>query len=170
MQANGNAPEVIGMAEASITESEQVVHDFVAWENGDDSNIDVVPETLYMYNPGLPDREAHDRATVAAYLRESRTGFPDATFTIKEMVSSGDVVMAELNVSGTHRGEFKGIPPTGRAVDFDAMAKYVVADGRVVECHVHYDTQELADQLGLTFPEILGQLPKLARGKLQIHK
>jgi hypothetical protein len=42
------------------------------------------------------------------------------------------------------------------------MAKYVVADGTIEACHVYYDTQEFADQLGLTFSTVIGQLPKLA--------
>lgn len=155
------------MAETNVTESEQVVRDFVAWENGDDSKRDVVSESLYMYNPGLPDGEAHHRDTVAAYLQESHSAFPDVEFTIENLVASESVVMADLNVTGTHAGEFKGIPPTGREVEFGAMVKYVVADGNVEECYVYYDTQELADQLGLTFPTVLRQLPKLVWGKLR---
>ena len=155
------------MAEANTTESKRAVHDFVAWENDDESKRTVVSESLDVYNPGLADGEAHDRAEVAAYLHESRRGFPDVTFTITEMVARGNVVMAELNVTGTHEGEFKGIPPTGREVEFGAMVEYVVADGKVEECHVYYDTEELADQLGLTFPTVIGQLPKLAWDKLQ---
>jgi hypothetical protein len=46
------------MAEANTTESEQVVRDFVAWENGDESKRRVVSESLDMYNPGLLDGEA----------------------------------------------------------------------------------------------------------------
>ncbi|WP_247729845.1 ester cyclase [Halovivax limisalsi] len=158
------------MVEANVTEAERLVRDFVAWENGDESKIDVVSESLDMYNPGLPGGEAHDREAVADYLHESRTGFPDVRFTIEELASTGNVVLAELRVTGTHRGSFKGIPPTGRHVEFGAMAKYVVADDTVVECHIHYDTRTLADQLGLSFPEVIGQLPKLVRGKLQTYR
>lgn len=158
------------MAEANVTDSKRVVRDFVAWENGDESKRGVVSESIDMYNPGLPDREAHDREKVAAYLHESRTGFPDVTFTIEELVSSDTTVMAELNVTGTHQGAYKGIPPTGREVEFGAMTKYVVSEGNVEECHIYYDTRELADQLGLTFPEVIGQVPELVRRKLQTYR
>ncbi|GAA0675565.1 ester cyclase [Natronoarchaeum mannanilyticum] len=155
------------MTETNTAQSEQVARDFVAWENGDDSKIDVVSESLDMYNPGLPNGEAHHREEVAAYLYESRAAFPDAAFLIEEIVADDNVILAELTVRGTHQGEFKGIPPTGRRVEFGAMARYVVADGKVEECHVYYDTKTLANQLGLTFPTVLGQLPKLILRKLK---
>lgn len=45
------------------------------------------------------------------------------------------------------------------------MAEWVVADGAVEECDVYEGTQALADQLRSTFPEIVGQTPKLVWGK-----
>jgi steroid delta-isomerase-like uncharacterized protein len=147
--------------------TEKVVRDFIAWENGDESKRDVVSESLDMYNPGLPEGEVHDRKKWAEYMRESREAFPDLHFAIEEVISSGDVAAVEVNITGTHKAEFKGIPPTGREVDFRGMSRYVVVDGKVEEGYTYYDTQELPNQLGLTFPAVIGQLPKLAWRKLR---
>lgn len=155
------------MAEPNLTESEQVVHDYIAWVNGDPSKVNVLSESVDVYNPGLPEGEVHDRAAYEAYLREIRAGFPDLQFTEEAVVSSDDVALVEFTITGTHDGEFVGIPPTGREVEIRGAEKFRIADGKVVECHVYYDTQELADQLGLTFPTVIGQLPKLVWGKLQ---
>ena len=144
----------------------QVVRDFVAWENGDASKVDVVSESLDTYNPGLEGGEVHDRESYAAYLQEGRSAFPDMQVEIEEMVAEGELVMAEVRITGTHEGEFKGLPPTGRSVDIRGMGKFLVIDGTLEECHLYYDSQEMATQLGVTFPEILGQLPKLAWRKL----
>lgn len=149
------------------TPPEQVVRDHVAWENGDETKTDVVSESIDMYNPGLPEGEVHAREPLAKYLREIREGFPDVHFDIEDLAVRDDIVMAEVHITGTHEGEFKGLPPTGRQVEFRAMGKWRVADGKVVECRQYYDTTELPNQLGLTFPEVIGQLPKLAWGKLQ---
>lgn len=146
---------------------EQVVRDFVAWENGDETKRDVVAESLDMYNPGVPEGEVHSREPYAKYIREVRDGFPDMHFEIVDMAVRDDIVMAEVHITGTHEGEFKGLPPTGRRVEVRAMGKWRVAEGQVVECHIYYDTTELPEQLGLTFPEVVGQLPKLAWGKFQ---
>ena len=85
---------------------------------------------------------------------------------IEEIVANGDIAMAEVRITGTHEGEFKGLPPTDRSVEIRGMGKFLITDGTVEECYIYYDTREMANQLGMTFPEILGQLPKLARRKL----
>jgi predicted ester cyclase len=40
--------------------------------------------------------------------------FPDLQHEIKAMVAEGDKAAVRLNVTGTHKGEFQGILPTGR--------------------------------------------------------
>lgn len=146
---------------------EDVVRDFIAWENGDETKVDVVAESIDMYNPGLPEGVVHDRERYANYLHEVHKGFPDVRFEINDMAVRDDMVMVEVNIAGTHTGEFKGLPPTGRRVEFQAMGKWRVSDGEVVECHIYYDTTVLPEQLGLTFPEVIGQAPKLVWRKLQ---
>jgi len=149
------------------TQTKQVVRDFVAWENGDSSKGDVVSESLDVHNPGLDGGEVHDRESYAAYLQDGRSAFPDMQIAIEEMVADGDTVMAEVRITGTHEGELKGLPPTGRSVDIRGMGKFLIVDGTVEECHLYYDSQEMANQLGVTFPEILEQLPKLAWRKIK---
>jgi steroid delta-isomerase-like uncharacterized protein len=151
----------------SVSQPERIVRDFVAWENGDSSKVDVVSESLDVYNPGLDGGEVHDRESYAAYLEEGRSAFPDMQIAIEEIVANGDTVMAEVRITGTHEGEFKRLPPTGRLVDIRGMGKFSIPDGTVEECHLYYDSREMANQLGMTFPEILGQLPKLAWRKLK---
>jgi steroid delta-isomerase-like uncharacterized protein len=147
--------------------TERVVRDFVAWENGDSSKEDVVSESVDVYNPGLDGGEVHDRESYAAYLEDGRSAFPDMRIAVEEIVVSGDIAMAEVRITGTHEGEFKSLPPTGRSVDIRGMGKFSVTDGTVETCRLYYDSREMAAQLGVTFPEILGQLPKLAWRKLK---
>jgi hypothetical protein len=47
------------------------------------------------------------------------------------------------------------------------MGRFSITDGTVEECHLYYDSQEMADQLGMAFPEILRTLPKLVWKKLR---
>jgi steroid delta-isomerase-like uncharacterized protein len=151
----------------TIAQTEQVVRDFVAWENGDSSKVDVVSESLDVYNPGLDGGEVHDRESYTAYLREGRSAFPDMQIAVEEIVTNGAIAMAEVRITGTHEGEFKDLPPTDRSVEIRGMGKFLITDGTVEECYIYYDTREMANQLGMTFPEILGQLPKLAWRKLK---
>lgn len=149
------------------TQHEQLVRDYFAWVNGDSSKLDVFSESVDVYNPGLPDGEVHERAEYDAYLQKIKAGFSDVHFAEEEVVSGDDVVMVEFTVTGTHDGKFRGLPPTGRKLKIRGVEKFHVADGKIQEVHVYYDTKEIPEQLGLTFPTVVGQLPKLALRKIQ---
>lgn len=161
-------PRATGATMASEpTQHERIVRDYVAWANGDESKLDVMAESVDVYNPGLPGGEVHSREKYHEYLREIEAGFSDLQFEKGDVAANGDVVFWEFVVSGTHDGEFQGLPPTGREIEFRGIEKFRVEDGRIQEVHVHYDTAELPEQLGLTFPAVLGQLPKLAWRKIR---
>jgi len=148
------------------TQPEQVVHDYVAWVNGDSSKIDVLAESVDVYNPGLSDGEVHGRAAYESYIQELRTELPNFHFTEDTIVSRADIVIVEFTITGTHDGELKGIPPTGRKLELRGMEKFRVVDGQIQEMHAYFDTQEIPEQLGLTFPAMVGQLPKLVLRKV----
>lgn len=152
---------------ANDAQSEQVIRDLIAYSNGDASKADAISESVDVYNPGLPGGEVHSRDSWDDYNRKIKEGFPDFHVEEVELVVSGDIGMAEVKITGTHEGEFKGLPPTGREVEIWAMSKYIVEGGQVTEWYTYYDTAELQSQLGLTFPEVIGQLPKLVSRKLQ---
>lgn len=155
------------MAESDAITTEQIARECFAWANGDASKLDALAPDIDVRNPGLPDGAVRGRERWNRYLDEVRRGFPDLRFAIEELVADDDVAMVEAQVSGTHEGEFKGIRPTGRRIEFRLMTKLVVEDGRVTTWNEYYDTQEPPAQLGVTFPAVIGQLPKLAWGKLR---
>jgi predicted ester cyclase len=45
-------------------------------------------------------------------LRAMRAGFPDIVFSIQEQITEGDKVVSRFEWTGTHKGEFLGIPAT----------------------------------------------------------
>jgi steroid delta-isomerase-like uncharacterized protein len=151
----------------SVTErsSEQVVRDCFAWLNGDDSKTDAVAESVHVSGPIEDD--THTREEWQANIDAARAGFPDLHYEVTELVAGDEIVFAEYVLSGTHESSFMGVPPTGRRAELPVVNKFTVNDGRVVEVEVYMDPNELTEQLGLNFPAIIGQLPKLAWGKLQ---
>ncbi len=74
--------------------------------------------------------------------------FPDLRLTIQDIAAEGDTVAARVAFRGTHRGEFQGIPPTGKEVAFSSMEFNRVADGKVEEHWVELDLLGLMQQLG----------------------
>jgi predicted ester cyclase len=58
--------------------------------------------------------------------------FPDLHCSIDELIEEDDRVFCRSTITGTHDGEYKGLPPTGRHVATDAAEVYRIADGKFV--------------------------------------
>ena len=94
---------------------------------------------------------ALDRQGWFGFFRSFRRAFPDASFTIEDMVAEGDRVALRLTMRGTHRAELNGIPATGRTVEVSGMSIERIVEGRIVEGWVVNDALGLLHQLGV-FP------------------
>jgi predicted ester cyclase len=86
------------------------------------------------------------------YVEGVRAAFPDWHNRIDELITAGEVVVARITCSGTHRGELFGIAPTGRRVAYPAVAIFHLADGVIEDAWVVGDTQELWRALGALSP------------------
>lgn len=146
-----------------------------AWNGGVYSKIpELVSESFVLFDPTIPEDvgsgpegEAHGAEGLEAFITWLRTGFPDLEVTTIELLAGEDVVMDEVLVTGTHRGWLGGIPPTGRRIEVPMMTRLRIEDAKIQEHRVYLDRKEFADQLGLTVPTVLGQLPNLAARKLR---
>src|SRR5712692_7211048 len=78
-----------------------------------------------------------------------RTAFPDLRFTIEDLVAEGDRVAMRLTFSGTHKGVFQRIAPTGTAVVQAQMHLLRFADAKMVEVWAVRDDLSLMQQLGV---------------------
>ncbi len=72
-----------------------------------------------------------------------RAAFPDIHFTVDELIAEADKVVVHVTFRGTHRGEFMGIPGTGKAVEVSGVELARLADGKIVEQEWHF-----MDELG----------------------
>lgn len=84
-------------------------------------------------------------------LRAMRAGFPDLVFSTEEQIAEGDKVASRFEWTGTHRGEFLGIPATGRFVRVWGIVIDRLEEGRIKETRIIMDTLGLMVQLGV-FP------------------
>ena len=60
------------------------------------------------------------------------TAFPDLHASLDQLIGEGDSVFVRSTLTGTHDGEYKGIPPTGRHVASECAEVFTVADNRFV--------------------------------------
>jgi steroid delta-isomerase-like uncharacterized protein len=146
------------------------------WNERDTAAIPrLIAEPFVMYDPvapatGVPGPkgEVHGRDGLEVFVDYVTRAFPDFEVVPGEVLTGADVAMYEVRLRMTHEGPLGGLPPTGRQLDLRGASVLRVADGRIVEHRFHTDMNEAAEQLGLTFPAVLGQLPKLLFGKLRL--
>jgi steroid delta-isomerase-like uncharacterized protein len=76
------------------------------------------------------------------------SAFPDLRVTTNAVLSEGDTVVCRYTWDGTHRGDFFGVPATGRRVTVSGISVYRVAGGKIVEEWWLEDLLGLMQQLG----------------------
>ena len=86
---------------------------------------------------------------VAGYFRETRTAFPDQRNRLVALHHADDAVVVEFDLLGTHRGSFRGLPPTGRAFECRCVAVFVFEDDRLVCERAYFDSATILRQLGI---------------------
>ena len=107
---------------------------------------DLCTADFRLHFPGYPpmDREGYKQLLAAFHA-----GFPDLTVTIESQVAEGDLVANRLRVSGTHNGDFQGIPPTGQRVQISAMNLMRIENGKLAELWGQPDVMGMMQQLGV---------------------
>ncbi|MHC4329187.1 MAG: ester cyclase, partial [Planctomycetota bacterium] len=73
--------------------------------------------------------------------------FSDSRVAAEDIIAEGDKVAVRWTWSGTHTGEFMGIPPTGRHITITGFSIHRFANGKVVESWVSYDMMGMMQQL-----------------------
>jgi steroid delta-isomerase-like uncharacterized protein len=86
---------------------------------------------------------------VASLLNENEKGFPDFRFEPEEMHHADDAVIVEGRFSGTHNGNWRGLPATGRKVDFPLIIVFQFEGERMVCERTYFDIGTPLRQLGV---------------------
>jgi steroid delta-isomerase-like uncharacterized protein len=114
---------------------------------GDMSVVDeLVADDLVEHEefPGIPS----NKEGVKLFFEMFRAAFPDMNMEARETVAEGDLVSARFVFTGTHRGEFMGVPATGKRVEVEGFDLVRVRDGLATEHWGQMDAMALMQQLG----------------------
>jgi steroid delta-isomerase-like uncharacterized protein len=91
-------------------------------------------------------------ATGAQLLKEVfgrlHRAFPDLHITVEDVIAEGDKVVGRNTVTGTHQGEYMGIPPTGKSVSYNEIFIARFVNGRIAETWGVVDVLSQMRQLG----------------------
>ena len=77
-----------------------------------------------------------------------RTAFPDARIEHHEALAVGERVAIRWSCTGTQRGEYFGVPGSGRPVDFEGLDLFHLRGGRLAELWIEYDNLGVMQQIG----------------------
>jgi steroid delta-isomerase-like uncharacterized protein len=132
------------------------------WNKGNLSIAEeVIAPNCAHHDPSTPDlgqgpEGEKKRATLY------RTAFPDIRLMIEDIIAEGETVMARWSCRGTHKGDLRGIAPTGKQITISGVSIARFANGKIVEGWVNWDT--------LGFMQQLGVVPELGKAKVAAAK
>jgi steroid delta-isomerase-like uncharacterized protein len=75
-------------------------------------------------------------------------GLPDVHVTIEDLIAEGDKVVSRNSVTGTHQGEYMGLPATGRTITYNEIFVLRFVNGRIAETWGIVDVLSQLKQLG----------------------
>ena len=112
-----------------------------------DAADDIVAEDFIEHIP-FPGQEP-GRDGLKFVLRSMFTGFPDMIWTVHEQIAEGEKVVSRFTWTGTHKGDFMGIPPTNKTVEVWGVVIDVVRNKVFAESRIIMDSISLLQQLGV---------------------
>jgi steroid delta-isomerase-like uncharacterized protein len=84
-----------------------------------------------------------------------RTALPDARYAVDDLIAEGDRVVVRWRLLGTHKGDFRGIAPSGRPITLKGIAIYRVDRGQLMERWVVSDLHGVLEEIREAAPQEL---------------
>ena len=113
--------------------------------------------TIRSYDLFTPDATVHDPGRelrgaepIKAGLAGLRAAFPDIAYTVESQIAEGDLVASRFRGEGTHSGDFRGVPASGRRFRYTGILLHRFEGGRIAEFWGQSDVLGLMQQLGAT--------------------
>jgi len=94
---------------------------------------------------GLPDGPEG----VKLFMAMLWNALPDCHATIQDQIAEGDAVVTRKTISGTHKGDFLGVPATGKHIDMQVIDILTVREGKITSHRAVVDVAGVMQQLGV---------------------
>lgn len=137
------------------TPTEVVLELYATFDRDDFERLqELMSQDFAAYMTGLPT--ALDRDAFISFGLNFRQAFPDGAHQFENTIEQGDKVATQGTFTGTHLGNFQGLPQTGKSVKIALMHIDRVVDGKVVAHWVQGDQAGMMQQLGIIFVPGIG--------------
>jgi len=114
-------------------------------------NISLVDELFapdFVEREELPPGMPRDREGFAMLIPMMFNAFPDFKATIEDMIAEGDKVVLRMTWRGTQKGEWMGMPPSGKSMSIGVIDIFRIVGGKFVEHWGLTDSMAMMQQLG----------------------
>ena len=134
-----------------IQHNQQLIRDYFneVWNKG---NLDLLDELLSIdylnHSSSIPDVPPGP-AGLKPIVTTMRIAFPDLHYSIQDLIITETRIVARVKMTGTHTGDFFGIPPTNKKISVDQINIEYIKDGRISEHWRITDENTMMSQLGL---------------------
>ncbi|MFB2771438.1 ester cyclase [Pelatocladus sp. BLCC-F211] len=118
------------------------------WNRGNFDLIDLLITDDYIAHDPASPNIGRGLESLIQRANPYRKAFPDLHITIEEIIAEDDKVVTRWSSSGTHQGDFHGIPPSGKLVTSSGINISRFAKGKIVEEWTNWDIMGLIKQLG----------------------
>jgi steroid delta-isomerase-like uncharacterized protein len=75
--------------------------------------------------------------------------YPDLHWTIEDTIAEKDKMVVRWTFSGTHKGDYMGIPATNRRVSVDGITVHHIVGGKIMDSYGYFDVLGMIKQLGV---------------------
>jgi len=129
-----------------MSEQNKAIDARIALEAFNQGRVEVIDQVIsadFIDHSQLPPGVPPGREGVKALVKALRSAFPDFKVKIERQIAEGDLVVQHISATGTMKGDFAGMPASGKRATWEAIHISRLANGKVVE---HWSVQ---DQLGM---------------------
>ncbi len=133
------------MSEANAKVMRRLVEEVI--NNGDYASLGELVHSDYVHRS--PGEEMHGPEALKALFESYRSAFPNLSARIEDLVVSDDKAVIAFTLTGTHSGDFMGIPPTGKEIVVHAMVLSRFRQGKIAEEWELVDMLTMLRQLGV---------------------
>jgi steroid delta-isomerase-like uncharacterized protein len=117
---------------------------YAAWATGDvDATIERFVAEDFVEHEAIPGMD-NTREAPRQIFKMMQAAFPDLGISVHDMIAEGDKVVARITFTGTHSGEFLGVPASGNRVAMDGIDIMEFRDGKAV---AHWGVTDMAGMM-----------------------
>jgi steroid delta-isomerase-like uncharacterized protein len=133
------------------TDNKQIVQRFMneCWNQGNLNAVsELVADNCRYHDPVFPSLSS-GAENIKSHIQTCRNGFPDLMFTNDDTIAERDEVVEHWTATGTHKGQFLGMPPTNKRATVTGTSIHRIEGSKIAEVWSNWNLMSLMEQLGI---------------------